>query len=251
MNLVALTQLYFGGPGSGCNPSAGKCGRPKVRNSAEVIQHREKLKRELQKVRESLRIKRGEAGYLRKKNRANAKIIREGLKNQLRYYGRKDRLLPGMKRVGKLHTIPVAPVRPSQVVKKYTTNSGAAVTIIKQQKEYESKGKSMDWLRKPDLFKGKYLVDRAFGESLNRPTFDNPKEKNTFFIYNASPDRARSVEVHRNLGEKSVTVVQRNLGQYGAIMDHKEVTFSNIGRAAGFLNKRYGITFSLSGGPRS
>lgn len=250
MNLVALTELFFGGPGSGCNPSAGKCGRPKVRNSADVIQHRQRLKQELQQVRSRLAKKRGETGYVRKKQRAALKIVREGLKSQLRYYGRKDRLLPGMKRVGKLHTIPVQPVPKSKTLKKYTASNGAAVTIIKQAKEYESKGNT-DWLRKPDLYKGQYLVDRAFGESLNRPTYNDNKEKNTFFIHNESPDKARSVEVHRNLGEKSVTVVQRNLGQYGAIIDHKEVTFNNIGRASGFLSKRYGISFKLSGGPKS
>lgn len=28
MNLAATLSLYAGGPGSGCNPAAGKCGRP-------------------------------------------------------------------------------------------------------------------------------------------------------------------------------------------------------------------------------
>ena len=28
MNIVLLLELYAGGPGSGCNPEAGKCGRP-------------------------------------------------------------------------------------------------------------------------------------------------------------------------------------------------------------------------------
>jgi hypothetical protein len=247
MNLQNIIALFAGGPGSGCNPSVGQCGRPKVRNSAEVIQHRAQLKKELDKVRADLKVKRGQPGYLRKAQRRDAKILREGLRTQLRYYGRRDRLLPGMKRVGKLHTIPVQPVPKSQVKKQYTTNSGAKVTIIKQSKEYQSQGKSTDWLRKPDLYKGKYLVDSG----LNKQTFDNPKEKNTFFIHNESPDRARSVEVHRELGQKTVTVIQRNLGQYGAIMDHKEVTFSNIGRASGFLMKRYGVSFSLSGGPKS
>jgi len=247
-----IELLVAGGPGSGCNPAAGKCGRPKIRQAADVIQHRQQLKKELDQVRREIkRTKRGKGKmYVKKERRERLKILREGLRSELRYYGRRDRLLPGMKRVGKLHTIPVEDVAKSRIKKQSVSPEGYKITELTSPKEYEKRGG--DWLRKPDLYKGQYLVDRfPGGESINRTTYDNPKERNTFFIHNETPDKARSVEVHRNLGDKTVTVIQRNLGQYGSIVDHREVMFKNIGRASGFLMKRYGISFKLTGGVKS
>jgi hypothetical protein len=232
-------DIEGGGAGSGCHGP--HCGRPKTRNSAEVLMHRAGIKKELEEVNRRLSIQRGQKGYVRKKQRAGLKLVKQGLKVQLRYYGKKDRLLPGMKRIGRLHTIPVQPVPKGQVKKQWVSQEGYKVTEIKSPKQYEAKGGSKDWLRKPDLYKGRYVVDVA-----EHRTIDDQNERNKFFIHTEGDDRSRSIEVHRNFGDKHVTVIQRDLGQYDSIANHKEVTFKNIGTAMGFMNKRYGITFKLA-----
>jgi hypothetical protein len=238
MNLIGTIKIFGGGVGSGCNPAAGHCGRPKVRKSAEVIQKRADLKKELDTVRQQLRHKRGTALYVKKAQRARLKIIREGLKSKLRYYGRKDRLMPGMKRVGKLHTIPVQDAPKSKVKTSYVAQGGYKVTTLTGPKEYEKSGQT--WLKKNSPFKGQFTVDVP-----EHHTVDDPKEKNTFFRAQVNDDKAISVEVHRNIGQLGVQVVERQLGQYDAIVSHREVAFKNLGTAHGFLAKRYGITFKL------
>jgi hypothetical protein len=115
------------------------------------------------------------------------------------------------------------------------------VTELKEPKQYEKSGKS--WLGKSDKFKGQYHPDLPL---FQRSTLDNPKEKNSWFIHQDSPDQARSIEVHRNMGDLKTLVIERTLGQHDAIIQHRQVEFKNMGRASGFLSKRYGITFKLT-----
>jgi len=248
--LVSILDLLAGGPGSGCHGP--NCGRPIT--SKRYAQMVSKLKTI------GVRIKRGTNPWdvvktydawfrgakarasakkeaLRIARKAKARIQRAIQKGKLKKIGKST---PGIvKTKGKEH-IDVQPVPKSSVKKQFMMDDGTKMTVIKSSKEYESKGKSMDWLRKPDLYRGQYL------QVLSKETYNDKNEKNAFFDHNETPDKARSIEIHRQLGDnKHVTVIQRDIGQYGSIINHREVTFNNIGRAAGFLNKRYGITFKF------
>lgn len=231
--LLVLTELYAGGPGSGCQGP--NCGRPP---SAREVR-REDLKKQIQQIRLQLKIKRGRPGYLVKNRRENLKILRKGLQT-LRRYDRRDKMAPGLVRRGGKLAIPVKPVWKGVVKKQFTSPEGHKITILKQPKEYEKSG--MTWIGKPSSFKGQFHTDK--GDFIQRSR-ENPKERNSFWIHQASPDKGMSIELHRNMGELRVKVIERELGQYDAIVKHRQVEFNNIGRASGFLNKRYGITFKL------
>jgi hypothetical protein len=230
---LAETTLWFGGAGSGC--TGPNCGRP----TTGWREQREALKKELQQVRLKLKIRRGQPGYVKKHNRQNLKVIREGLKVQLRYT-RRDKLVPGLVRRAGKHAILVQPVWKGNVKKQFVSQEGHKVTILKQPKEYEKSGTT--WLGKPSPYRGQFKKD---SDDFIQHTMDNPKERNSFWVARQAPDSAVSIELHRNLGELKVKVVERQLGEYNAIAKHKEVTFNNVGVASGFLNKRYGITFKL------
>jgi hypothetical protein len=154
----------------------------------------------------------------------------------------KNALPPGLVRKGGLEHLPLKEPWAGRIKLKMKGAGGENIVVLKQAKTYEKRGD--DWLRKPNKFKGGFLPDPVGGKTMMR-TYNNPRELNHFFIHQASPSEAVSVEVHRNLGRKGVSVIERDLGQYHAIERHREVSFNNIGRAMGFLNKRYGITFKL------
>lgn len=242
MNLLETISIFAGGPGSGCRGP--NCGRPKLRNSADVIKYRQQVKDELVLVRAKLKIKRGAPGYLHKEQRARFKVLRTGLLSELRYYGRRDRLLPGMKRKGKLHTIPVQPVPKAKVKKQYVASDGSKVTVIREPKQYETKDRNRDWLRKPHLLKGQFQK-----EDYPEHTYDDNERNHWFRAHYSDGKTDAIVEIHRNLGDKHVNIIERKVEPKGwkddAIVSHKEVTFNNIGRASGFMAKRYGITFKL------
>lgn len=231
--ILVLTELYAGGPGSGCQGP--NCGRPATGRE----ERRAGLKKELEQTRLRLKIKRGQPGYVKKHNRENLKVVKKGLQVKLRY-DRKEKKAPGLVRRGGKLAIPVKPVWKGSVKKQFTTPEGHKITILKQPKEYEKSG--MTWINKPSSFKGQFHTDK--GDFIQR-SMENPKERNSFWIHQASPDKGVSIELHRNMGELRVKVIERELGQYDAIVKHRQVEFNNIGRASGFLNQRYGITFKL------
>lgn len=251
MNLVATLSLLAGGPGSGCQGP--NCGRPitskgykgMVRKLERIGVHikrgtspwdvvktydawfrgakvRERIKREAQ----------------RGVKRAKAHIARAISKGKLAKIGKKT---PGIvKTKGKEH-IDVKPVWKGNIKQQYVAQAGHLVTELHAPKQYEKSGRT--WLLKASPYKGQFLSDHA--GAFNQNTIGDSKEKNSFWIHQAAPDKGVSVEVHRNLGSLKVNVIERRLGEYGAIIDHKEVSFKNVGRAMGFMNKRYGITFKI------
>jgi hypothetical protein len=253
MNLAQSISLYGGGPGSGCNPAAGKCGRPIT----------SKMYREMRKYLRTrgIKIPRGVGGFdivkaydahrraasLRKATKTIQQALTQKHKARVKQamkegkFGKKiGTTTPGItKSGGKLH-IDVQPVWKGSVKTQYTTTGGHQVTELKTPKLYQKSGKS--WVGKPSQFKGQFLKDLPL---FQRSTYSNATEKNSWWIHQATPDKAVSLEVHRNLGEKRVNVIERTLGQHNAIIQHREVTFKNVGRAMGFMNRRYGITFKI------
>jgi hypothetical protein len=235
--------IHAGGPGSGCNPAAGHCGRPITQKTYNMM---------VRKMRQTgLKIKRGMSPwdvvktYDAWKRGAGARLaIKQGVaKSMKKAKGRIAKAIKQGKAGSRIKAQPnisinVQPVWKGRVKNQFVAQQGHLVTELKSPKQYEkNKG---TWVNKPSPYKGQFLVDLA-----EHRTYNDPKERNTFFIHQAAPDKGVSVEVHRNLGNLSVNVIERKLGEYGAIIDHREVSFRNIGRASGFLNKRYGLTFKL------
>ena len=173
----------------------------------------------------------------------HGKKLKQRIERRLKKMGVKriGKRVPGLvRRHGKL-VIPLKEPWKGKIKNQYTAQVGHKVTEIRSPKQYEKSGKS--WLLKASPYKGQFLADHA--GAFNQNTIGDPKEKNSFWIHQAAPDKGVSVEVHRNLGSLKVNVIERRLGEYGAIIDHREVSFKNVGRAHGFLSKRYGITYKL------
>lgn len=253
MTLTQITSIFSGGPGSGCHGP--NCGRPiTAKNYQRMVQKLKNI---------GVRVKRGtspwdvvktyDAWFRGAKTRATVKKeaqrIAKKAKLKIQRAIQKGKLpkigktTPGIVKTKGREHIDVQPTPKSQVKKQYTMDDGTKMTVIKTQKEYETRPENENWLRKPDLYKGRYILDKPL---FQKTTLGDKNEKNSWFIHNEAPGKSRSIEIHRQLGDsKHVTITQRELGQYDAIANHREVTFNNIGRAAGWLNKKYGITFKL------
>jgi hypothetical protein len=237
--LLNLIELQAGGPGSGCRGA--NCGRPISGKTYKWM---------VAKLRQSgLEIKRGTSPWdvvrtfdawkrgvgAREQAHKDAQRMAKRARGRLRKAIAKGKL----PKIGKAPSkIDVQPVWKGRVKNQFVAQQGHLVTELKTPKQYE-KGKGT-WVNKPSAYKGQFLVDLQ-----EHRTYNDPKERNSFFIHQEAPDKGVSVEVHRNLGNLSVNVIERRLGQYGAIVDHREVSFKNVGRASGFLNRRYGLTFKI------
>lgn len=239
--LAQAIVLYAGGPGSGCRGN--NCGRPiSKKNYQQMRQHLRGLGIKLKKNLSPWDVVRAYDTWFRVKNirdkeQKRAQRVVDRAKIRLQRAQDKGKLPPRYDKKDVQERIDVKPVWKGRVKQSYQAQ-GYQITELKTPKQYEkNKG---TWVNKPSSYKGQFLVDLA-----EQRTHNNPKERNSFFIHQAAPDKGVSVEVHRNLGQLSVNVIERRLGQYGAIEDHREVSFKNVGRAMGFLNKRYGITFKI------
>lgn len=235
-----IQDMNAGGPGSGCRGA--NCGRPISGKTYQWM---------VSKLRESgLRIRRGispwdvvrtfDAWKRGEKTRQLGKKIQDKITKRAKGRIQKAIQKGRLPKIGKgIDKIDVKPVWKGRVKKEFTSSQGHKITEIKTPQQYEkNKG---TWVLKPSSYKGQFLVDIA-----EHKTYNDPKERNHFFIHMASPENGVSVEVHRNLGKLNVNVIERRLGAYGAIVSHREVSFKNVGRAMGFMNKRYGITFKLN-----
>jgi len=239
MNVVDCMDLYFGGPGSGCRGN--NCGRPI--GAKQFQQMRQKLKRTGITIPRNASpwdvVRTHDAWFRGQKERDRQAKLAKKLNERARGRLKKAIAKGKMPKIGKgVQNINVQPVWKGRVKQQFTTPQGHQVTTLKTPGQYQKRGDT--WVNKPSAYKGQFLVDLA-----EHRTYNDPKERNSFFIHQAAPDKGVSVEVHRNLGSLSVNVIERKLGEYGAIVDHREVSFKNVGRAMGFLNRRYGLTFKI------
>lgn len=143
--------------------------------------------------------------------------------------------IPGVKRWKGRETIKLQPVRKSKVKQQFTSSQGHQMTVIKPSKQYQKSGRT--WIYKKSPLKGQFKTEFEFKDDLKR----NIK---TGFATARVGNRAVTVQVHRNFGEKKATVVEfdlRSTDVKDAIARSRSVTFSNLGRAMGWLNRRYGI----------
>jgi hypothetical protein len=237
-----MAPIHAGGPGSGCRGSS--CGRPIGKKT--LIRIRKILRQQGFKLGPYATTKKVLETYETWKKTAG---VRQGLAKDIA--DRMQKAKENVKRAvdqGKVGdrikpqphiTIDVKPVWKGRVKRTFVNPQGHQVVEIKEPKRYgKQKG---TWVNKPNRYKGQFSVDTY----KDHKTYNDPNERNSFYIHQATPDKAVSVEVHKNLGKQAVNIIERTLGDgYNpdAIVDHREVTVKNMTKATAFMNRRYGIT---------
>ncbi len=264
ITLVDIIQLYSGGPGSGCHGP--NCGRP--RTAAERAAFLHKQFRGLKKQEREENIKKWVGEQIQKHGQVPTKAVQNWWRSEyFRQQGLKypvqvkqpdltkkqqkwlekhapkvgKALPPGITKYKGVERLHIAPVSKRQVKQQQTLADGTKLTVIKPPGQKEKTGQT--WLIRESPYKGQF-----------RQNFDVPAHaafranaKVAFFTArDYQKDRAVAVQVLRNFGEKAVSVTEIDLQQYDAMARSRQATFNNIGRAYGFLSKRYGIRFRLS-----
>lgn len=258
ISLAQIFELYSGGPGSGCHGP--NCGRPtkgwSEMSPAERMQ-------QIGKDKEAR--KRQDANAIRNKWVAD-QILKHGQQDSRRArawwrkeYNRQQALTTpkkyGMPKLNKKKkawlqknapkigknapsSIKPQPVSARRVKQQFTTNSGAKVTILKPPGQKEKTGTT--WLIRESPYKGQ------FNQLFDIPSYFKPGTNVAFFMAkDPERERAVAVQVHRDFGQKSTSVTEIDLEQYDAMARSRQATFSNMGKASGFLMKRYGISFKF------
>jgi hypothetical protein len=144
----------------------------------------------------------------------------------------------------------------------FTTHSGATYTIFKPSRKGIAKGQHSvkDTLKKADKLKGQYkvaTVDMGRGRSKQLEDVEGRekgggKAGRLASVYDAKYGRGdvyenhgTTVFVHRDFANKRVVVHEIPHDDMNKSATMKAFKFRNFGQAAGFLNKRYGITQKL------
>lgn len=249
--LLQLVEIYSGGPGSGCNPQVGKCGRSQKqvaygtpRPRPHTKEETEALKKELVDVRDRLKRKKGREGYVTKPDKDRLKILREGLKRSIQYGKRKEKLAPGLRWRKKKLSLkePIKQVTKGKTIQKFHTKEGDQITIVKPPKMYQKSG--LTWMQKVSPFKGQ------FQKLLDNWNTMGKQERNVVFQAGKG-EHGQAVVISRNYGDKRVFIREASLlsdrrsQAMDGIVRTREVAFNNFGRAMGWINKRYGITFRI------
>jgi hypothetical protein len=139
--------------------------------------------------------------------------------------------------------------RPRSVKQSFQTNSGYSFTILRPSRKGISKA-SHAWQSRKDQFKGKYknTIENARQFSVKKMR----KTAATGSVYDAKYGKGdryeghgKTIFVHKDLENMRVVVQEVPHNE----MNHSEVMrsfkFTNFGKAAAFLNKRYGIKQAL------
>lgn len=267
MNLLTALIIYAGGPGSGCNPKAGKCGRPsgsgskpsegdRVLLTKPVVMHESKYgvtsigTKHTMPVGTSARVI-----NVVPKVGTNPEMVTIRVKKMHPVVVPTDSVF--------VHTYATTKIKPGEVSKrytknKYTTPDGAKVTLIKDKKlptDPEPKKITQNQHRLKGRFKditgALYQIGfkgpaknfiKIFGEQ-------NANSKVFFGRAKGDTDKMRGVTVwvHRNLDQKTAQIVEITTGQYGHTETARKFNYKNLGSASGMLNRRYGIRFALKG----
>lgn len=271
MNLVSTISIYAGGPGSGCNPTAGKCGRhPGLQEEDKVLLkvpvkswsgNPEKVgsfKKTWPVGTEVTVVK-----VLPKVGDQPEKVLVQfpnpiGSQSkkpvgQMEYVNKEDVFLH------KPRTDPQ--IEPGKVVRTkvkqtFTSNDGAKVTILKPagdkekftqnlaSKEHSLRGEfkleAARWINGVSDRDGLVMKSRIYSaDQKNGPQGAGT----TVWIHRYTDPETRKV--------KGITVVEQNYGQYKyKFGELKAFRYKNAGSASGMLSRRYGIRIPLRGLPR-
>lgn len=233
-SIISLLVLNAGGTGSGCHGP--NCGRP-VSQAAKKWATKQKAKA----TRDRNKLMKQQA-----RDRAARKASapgRKALQKRLGYKKTKKWLKENAAKIKQGAPVKIVVKDPSKrwVKQQGKTPDGAKWAILKPAGQNDKSG--MSWAGKISPYKGQ------FSQTLSMPTVYNAQEHNTVFERRDDQgQQTHAVIVHRNFGEgdKHVTVKEVDLGDHAAISRWRQVSFNNIGRAAGFLNRRYGIRFKLT-----
>lgn len=267
MNILTAIVIYAGGPGSGCNPKVGKCGRPS--SSGSKPSQGDKVL--LTKPVDMHYAKYGVTSIGTKKTMpvgTSAKVI-----NVVPKVGSNPEMLTI--KVKKMHSVVVPTdsvfvhkyatenIKPADVSKRYVKNKyetadGAKVTLIKDKKlptDPEPRKVTQNEHKLKNRFKD--ITGALYQIGFKGPAknfikiFGEPSSNSKVFFARAKGDtdamRGTTVWVHRNLDAKTAQIVEITTGQYGHTETARKFNYKNLGSASGMLNRRYGIRFSLKG----
>jgi hypothetical protein len=251
ITLSALVTLYSGGPGSGCNGP--NCGRPASQNLKRAVARMNRQHLTSQQKGDIRVMKKGlttaevlktyqlwkDLKDTRKEEKQKDKQQKQKVRKQLAKVPKISRRIPvGIVNKKGMHTIPVQPVSRGRVKTRMNIGNGTQLTILKPKAQYEKTNAT--WLQKASPYKGMFTRVIAMDQ------FDDNKTKNSIWMYRDA-NNGVMLQVSRQLGQKAVSVKEVDTKDFEFITRTREAQFNNIGRASGFLNKRYGVTFKLGG----
>lgn len=130
----------------------------------------------------------------------------------------------------------------NRVKSTFISPAGFTYTMLRAPATGRPKG-SRD--SKPRVYEAK--LKGEFKQTLNLQKKD---QKRVTSVHDAEKQMYKTkggttVVVHRNYGKGSVTIHEMRRGEYGHLERTDIFKFRNAGRAAGFLNKRFGIRLKL------
>jgi hypothetical protein len=254
ITLGVIADIFAGGPGSGCHGP--NCGRPMSAKERVDFFHRQFLGLKKQEA-NALRAK-WIQDQIKQSGQVNTKAARTWWRREFKRQSRLAQppakvnlnltkkqakwMKKNAQRVRRNQPAPVIKVQPvakRNVKKQFTTSDGTKVTIIKPPGQKEKTGQT--WLIRESPYKGQFV------QSLDTKADFKDNTKVAFFIArDPEKERGVAVQVLRNFGEKKTSVTEIDLLQYDAMARSRQATFSNMGRASGFLAKRYGISFKFT-----
>lgn len=263
ITLVQIAGLWGGGEGSGCHGP--NCGRPlSPKEQAEFLhkqfvglkrqesnQERKKWVGEQIQKHGQVTTKAGKKWWKKEAKRQAKlptpdparrlpKVTKKGQKWLQKNALQVKKGITGIQRYGGKETIKLQLPRKGQIKKQFVTADGTKLTIIKPPKQREKTGET--WLKRESPYKNKFV--QHFDIPAGKMFQENAKVA-FFMARDAEKERAVAVQVLRNFGEKTTAVTEIDLLSFDAIARSRQATFSNMGKAAGFLAKRYGISLKF------
>ncbi len=234
ITLVGMVNLYGGGAGSGCHGP--NCGRPltnkQLNNMVSTLRKQGLLRRrgittgQVIKTYQAWENAKPERDRIKKEQQQAVQRARQKIAKQPK---------PNYQTLGNIN---VQPVSKGKVKIQMNVGNGTSLTILKPKGQYEKTNAS--WLKKESPYKN------MFTRILAMDQYDDNKTKNSIWVYRDAK-KGVALQVSRKLGEKAVLVKEIDTENFDDITRTREARFNNIGRASGFLNKRYGVTFKLGG----
>jgi hypothetical protein len=244
-----IMLLYAGGPGSGCNPDKGKCGRPRTsaRQGSPVDSPRiRELTQQLEQLNTEL------SGRMQKKDRALTEVVKRGVEQEIYRLSKPPRrerieiVTPGKGSTGRFVTDRVVIETPSKRVtqQRYTLPGGVQYTLLKP-KEQRDRTTSVERPKMRHVLHGRFSKTVSFNSKiiagLNSTLFeaDRPFGKQ---------GEGTTLLVYRDRVKKRMSVVEFSRGEYAYLTRTRVFKFRNIGEGSGFLKRRYGASLTLPRG---
>lgn len=266
MNLHQTIDVFAGGPGSGCNPDKGHCGRPV--GSKHEIEEGDQVKLKVPVVLYNMKTGNNDKNVMNQPARVEKILPKIGSNEQMI----KVNVIPTYKhhekdlhqfvkvsdvKLDKLGSVAqvteVKPVPKSKVITKFKTADGADVTWVRPHVDHEEDVKSLK-----EIAESKHYMSGKFAQiDVVKGIQDKPGYKRVTRMYDTSnypaPYQKGSgasvwVDAYTRKGKiTNVRIAEQNYTTYGT-KTRGVLTFNykNAAAGVGMLKSRYGITTKLS-----